>query len=139
MSSSEIRGPCASSNLYTFSSLTSSYARLPVHPNKNWLFTIKLYIDEGKNQAIMNPGASSLLSKAAIPTRLSLSVRACQRPRLNDDFTSNISLRVSTVCHTKRLYRPRTIITATYRPGSFSRRVSSPLVLCYHTGPPLTD
>jgi hypothetical protein len=136
MRSSEIRGPCASPNLYSLSSLISSPARLQVHLQ---LFTVKLHVDEGKKRAIMNSGASSLLSKAAIPTRLSLSVRACQRPRLNDDFTSNISLRVSSVCHTKRLCRPRTIIAATCRTRSFLRRVSSNLVLCYHTGPPLTD
>jgi len=139
MRSNEICGPCASSNLCAISSLISSPARLQIYHNKSRLFTVKLHIDEGKTQAIMNPGASSLRQKAAVPTRLSLSVRACQRPRLHGDFTRNISLRASSECHTKRLYRPRNILAATCRAQSFPRRVSSTLVLCHHRGPPLTD
>ncbi len=93
-------------------------------PNKSPLFITTLHIYEGKKRAIMNPGTSSLLSKAAIPTRISFSTRACQRRKLNDEFTSNLSLRMYSVCHTKRLGRPSTNVVATYRPGSFSRRVS---------------
>jgi molecular chaperone DnaJ len=74
----------------------------------------------------MNSGTSSLLSKAAIPTRICHSLRTCQRSWQSEDLRYSVPVRTFSSCTAKRICRPKSVANSEHRgERSLAKRVST--------------